>query len=403
MFRVLDAFAGAGGFSLGFSQAGFRIVGGIEVDAWAADTFRANHEEAKTVVADIQDTSDEALAEHFSSVTPNVLIGGPPCQGFSIANNAAHDSKDPRNSMFKDFLRLARIFRPQVVVLENVPNLLNIRTMGRESVIDIILGELKRLDYHVYYRVLEATDFGVPQIRKRLFVVASYRRLERAFPVPTHELPSYGQLKLIGDSLPPCPTLWEAISDLPEIDAGEGGEVMAYDADPKNEYQTQLRRGSPRLHNHAAMNHSRRMIERFASMRWGESQSDVAEHLRPRKRNTNGEVLGSAYDQNNRRMHPNRPCHTIPASFYANFVHPYKNRNFTAREGARIQSFPDSFIFLGKPTVVSHKLLQREGRFSEKYLCQYNQIGNAVPPLVARAIADNLVQQLASLESARSA
>jgi DNA (cytosine-5)-methyltransferase 1 len=93
-------------------------------------------------------------------------------------------------------------------------------------------------------------------------------------------------------------------------------------------------------------------------------------------------------------MHPVRQCNTVPASFYANFVHPCKNRNFTAREGARIQSFPDWYVFKGKPTVVSHKLLQREGRFEEKHLYQYNQIGNAVPPLMAKAIADNIIKQL---------
>jgi DNA (cytosine-5)-methyltransferase 1 len=141
------------------------------------------------------------------------------------------------------------------------------------------------------------------------------------------------------------------------------------------------------------MRHSKRMIERFSAMACGQSVSDVAKHLRPLKRNGNGEISGTVYDQNNRRMHPDRPCHTIPASFYANFVHPNQHRNFTPREGARLQSFPDWFVFKGKPTVVSQKLLAREGRTDEKHLCQYNQIGNAVPPLLAKAIADNLLSQ----------
>ena len=147
------------------------------------------------------------------------------------------------------------------------------------------------------------------------------------------------------------------------------------------------------LFNHKAMNHTKRMVERFSQMSWGQSAKDAPEHLRPRRRNSS-EIADRVYDQNNRRMYPHRPCHTIPASFYANFVHPHQHRNFTAREGARIQSFPDSFRFMGKPTVVSHKLLAREGRFGEKYLCQYNQIGNAVPPMLAHRIAENILKQI---------
>lgn len=169
---------------------------------------------------------------------------------------------------------------------------------------------------------------------------------------------------------------------------------MNYESEPLNELQFELRNGSQILHNHLAMKHSKRMVERFASMSCGQSSSDVPEHLKPYKRNSNGVVSGKVYDQNNRRMFPDKQCHTIPASFYANFVHPFKNRNFTAREGARIQTFPDTYVFKGKPTVVSHKLLAREGRTDEKYLCQYNQIGNAVPPLLAKAIAKNLLKQM---------
>lgn len=182
----------------------------------------------------------------------------------------------------------------------------------------------------------------------------------------------------------PCPTLWDAISDLPEIEAREGSEEQLYTKEPDNEYQKMLRKHSLKLHNHKAMNHSKRLVERFSAMKWGDSTSDVPEHLKPLRRNTK-EISNKVYDQNNRRMYPHRPCHTIPASFYANFVHPFKNRNFTAREGARIQSFPDSYIFKGKPTVISHKLLGREGREGEIHLCQYNQIGNAVPPLLSKA------------------
>ena len=163
-----------------------------------------------------------------------------------------------------------------------------------------------------------------------------------------------------------CPTLWDAISDLPDLEAGEGEEEQEYAKKPDSEYQIKLRENSEKVFNHKAMKHSRRVVERFASMKWGDSVSDVPKHLRPYERNSNGKISNKTYDQNNRRMHPDRPCHTVPASFYANFVHPYKSRNFTAREGARIQSFPDRYVFKGKPTVVSHKLLSREGRLGER-------------------------------------
>lgn len=390
-YNILDLFAGAGGFSLGFEMAdNYRIIGGVESDKWAAETFIANHPDAKMLVGNIQEFTEEFLIKSFSEKI-DIVIGGPPCQGYSIANKNSGDPKDPRNSLFEEFLRVGNIFQPKIMLMENVPNLLNARTEKKELVLDIIRIELEKLGYTVYHALLQASNFGVPQIRKRLFVLASKDELLLPFPNPTHSVSkTNGELF----SLPKCPTLWDAISDLPSIEAREGAEVMDYDKEISNDYQRLLRNNSFKVFNHKAMNHTKRMVERFCSMSWGDSTSDVADHLKPQKRNGNGEISGKAYDQNNRKMHPDKPCHTIAASFYANFVHPYKNRNFTAREGARIQSFPDTYIFKGKPTVVSKRLLQREGRNEENYLCQYNQIGNAVPPLLAKAIAQNLYNQL---------
>ena len=389
---VLDTFAGAGGFSLGFELAGCMVAGGIEVDSWASETFARNHRDALVLVRDIRSIGDDELRDVFASRRPDILLGGPPCQGFSVCRKSAGDPTDPRNSLFVEFLRVARVLQPNYVIMENVPNIEKARTHRGESVIGIVERELKELDYHVTHTVLEATDFGIPQIRRRLFVVASVCELERPFPIATHCIEG-GDDDLFGGSLECCPTLWEAIPDLPALEAGEGSEIQDYTREPVNDYQRALRNGSMRLWNHTAMRHSKRMIERFSAMACGQSVSDLAPHLRPLKRNGSGEISGKVYDQNNRRMHPDRPCHTIPALFYANFVHPYQSRNFTPREGARLQSFPDSFVFEGKPTVVSHKLLAREGRTDEKHLCQYNQIGNAVPPFLAKAIADNLLAQ----------
>jgi len=392
-FRILDTFAGAGGFSLGFELAGCEVIGAVEIDQWACDTFAHNHSDAVVCQGDISAMSDEDLLKKFHDAKPNLIIGGPPCQGFSIANKKAGDPKDPRNSLFRDFVRVGRIFNPEFMVMENVPNLLAAKTHDGEKVIEIIARALRELDYHVYWTTLQATDFGIPQIRTRLFVIASKIALTTPFPQPTHRVIQPGDTAdLYENGLLECPTLWDAISDLPPLEAGQGAEEAEYLQMPTTAYQRMLRQGNSILFNHKAMNHTPRMVERFSHMEWGHSVNDVPSHLKPRKRNSN-EIADAAYDQNNRRMYPHRPCHTVPASFYANFVHPYQHRNFTAREGARIQSFPDTFRFLGKPTVVSHALLAREGRTAEKYLCQYNQIGNAVPPLLAKAIAENLIQQ----------
>ena len=391
MFSVFDSFSGAGGFSLGFQLAGCDIIGALEIDQWACDTFSYNHPQATVINRDIQQISDKEVVNILKNQNIDILLGGPPCQGFSICNRNAGDPKDPRNSLFQEFIRLGKLFHPKVMVMENVPNLLSAKTHYNTPVIQIIIEEMECLGYFVNYQVLEAIDFGVPQIRKRLFIIGTQKKLESPFPIPTYTNQKDTSLF---DSLKQCPTLWDAISDLPIIDACEGSEEMDYTQQPKNEYQALLRNDSLKLYNHKAMMHSKRMIERFSSMKCGDTVNDVPDHLKPLRRNGNGQFSDKLYDQNNRRLHPNKQSHTIPASFYANFVHPYQNRNFTPREGARIQSFPDNYRFLGKPTVVSQKLLEREGRSDEKHLCQYNQIGNAVPPLLSKAVAINIINQL---------
>lgn len=389
---VLDLFAGAGGFSLGFSVAGAQVTAAIELDKWACETLAANHPNTDVVQADISQLTDATLVDIGRDA--NIIIGGPPCQGFSIANRRAGDPTDPRNSLFQEFVRAIGLVKPDAFVLENVPGLLNRRAISGKPVIEIIVEALSALGYDVHHQILESQAYGVPQLRPRLFVVG-YRQaaVDIPFPARTHG-PAHAVTDLFNGCSLPFVTLWEAISDLPDIEARQGREEMEYTTGPLNDYQMLMRGRSTKLFNNVAMNHSARMVERFSHVKWGESGMHVPIEHQTRKRGNYAVLSGKGYSQNNRRMHPNKPCHTVPASFYANFIHPFKHRNFTPREGARIQSFPDWYRFSGKPTVVSTRLLSREERCDELHLCQYNQIGNAVPPLVAFHLARHIISNL---------
>jgi DNA (cytosine-5)-methyltransferase 1 len=333
---------------------------------------------------------------------PDVVIGGPPCQGFSICGPKDKDPRDPRNSLFVDFARFVEVLQPRLFVMENVKGILRAKTAEGRSVTEIIIRHMERLGYNVIDKTLFAADYGVPQMRERVFFFGALDDPLQLLPIPTHALEvvsgNGSRLALPFDdiSLKPYVTLWEALSDLPDVDVGDNREFIPYNKPPTNEYQSLIRRGADGVYNHVPMQHSRRLIERFQRISYGESGADAPPELGTRRRGAPDEFSNSRYDQNNRRMHPDRICHTIAASFYANFIHPFKHRNFTAREGARIQSFPDAYVFCGKRTTPSHRLLAREGRHDERYLCQYNQIGNAVPPLLAQSIARACIRALDS-------
>jgi DNA (cytosine-5)-methyltransferase 1 len=380
--RVIDLFAGAGGFSLGAEWAGCHVEHAVEVDSWACETLGENHRDVRVHCEDVRSLGENWIRREMERY-PDLIVGGPPCQGFSHAGRPNKDPKDPRNSLFLDFLRFVRMLEPRAVVLENVPGILGAKTSDGQPVCEIIGGELESLGYSVSVWALAAQTFGVPQNRRRIFFVASAEGAPRA-PVPTHGEDGTALLDL--DSFV---TLRDAISDLPVVDVGFRGPLVTYEGPPENAFQMFMRAGAgPDLANHVPMRHSPRTVARFAAIAPGQSQSHVGPEHAPRRRVRPADAPVVTYDQNNRRMFWDRPCHTLAASFYANFVHPELHRNFTPREGARIQSFPDAYVFCGKPTVVSQKLLAREGRDGERHLCQYNQIGNAVPPLLGKSVIE---------------
>ena len=396
---AIDLFAGAGGFGVGFELAGFHIPLSLEMDKWACDTLQFNRPKMAILQNDIREFNTSNSIHSVCHLNPDIVIGGPPCQGFSIAGPARKDPKDPRNSLFVNFAQWIEFLEPKAFVMENVKGLLSRKNADGQRVIDIIKNTFSSLGYTVEVWILNAAEYGVPQIRERIFIVGNKGGDVLGLPAKTHSLEfcnaNEAQLSIFEDGdLLPAITLWDAISDLPELDAGEGEEEQEYTKKPLTDFQQWARNEGLRLYNHVAMDHSIRLVERFKHITWGKSSSDVPKEHGARRRNGNGTLSGIKYDQNNRRLHPYKPSHTIAASFYANFIHPFQHRNLTARKGARIQSFPDHYRFMGKKTVVSHKLLHREERFDEKYLCQYNQIGNAVPPLLARAIALHLKEKL---------
>lgn len=376
-YPIIDLFSGCGGMSLGFEMAGLRPVLAVEKDAWAAETYASNRTNVNVVTRDIREIASPRKQFPVGDVFG--VVGGPPCQGFSVSGG--RDPKDPRNSLFMDFMRFVRDFKPLFFIMENVPGILSSVTKAGEPVRDVILSEAKGIGYNVKVMLLDASNYGVPQSRHRVFFVGIREDWpfapERLTPVMTTA---------------DCPiTIRQALSDLPKIEACGGHESMAYGTPPENDYQRWCRRGSPTVENHVAMRHTQRLVARFHVIRYGESAADVPQEHRQRKRGNAAAISGKVYSQNNMRPYPDKPSPTIPASFQSNFVHPLFDRNYTAREGARLQSFPDSYVFHGRRTTMSW----------EKNLSQYQQIGNAVPPLLAKALGKMIIDYFTKTERQR--
>jgi len=367
MINTIDLFSGCGGMSLGFSWAGFKSVIATDIDINCQETYKTNFPDTNFICKPISEIQFHEIEGYIIDNPIDVVIGGPPCQGFSLANKNRNKTKDPpRNKLFYEYLKFIEWINPKAFVMENVKGLLS---MHKGEVIKLILDEFRKAGrgYSVDFKVLRASDYGVPQHRDRVIIIGIRNDLGKIplFPEKTTKGPI---------------SVLQAVDDLPVINAGEGSEVMEYSSSPNNSYQEFIRNHSLFVHNHIAMKHTKRLIERFKAIKHGESLVDVWEEHGSVMRG-NPEIKSSVkFGQNNQRLFGDRPAPTIAASFQSNFIHPILDRNFTAREGARLQSFPDSFIFKGKRTKMSW----------ESGLSQYQQIGNAVPPLMAQAIAKKI-------------
>lgn len=339
---VIDLFAGVGGLSLGFEQAGFHIVMANEYDAEIATAYQKNHPETKMVVGDITAIN---LEDTFGSFVGkiDVIIGGPPCQGFS-QKGQRKTIHDERNFLFKYYVKVVNLVQPKYFVMENVPNLLTAEQgFFKKEIVDLF----NELGYSLNTGVLNAADYGVPQNRRRAVIIG-----KRNGKAP--ELPEKTEQKV---------TIWDAIGDLAYLESGEGQEEQQYADLPASEYAKSLRGDMRILYNHVATKHSKLALERLALI-----PPNCGKEVLPDEHLTK-----SIYSGTWSRMIKDDISVTITTRFdtpsSGRFTHPYLDRAITVREAARIQSFPDNFIFTGTKS------------------SQMKQVGNAVPPRLANAIA----------------
>lgn len=378
-YNVVDLFAGAGGLSLGFEKEGFQIALAVEKDAWAVETYKRNHKNGNIVEGDIAALEDTFFRKYRGKV--DVVMGGPPCQGFSIAASNRRKKDDTRNALYKQFLRVVAAISPKIVLIENVKEIVGYKLPDGTRIVDDITAFLKNEGYALDYQVLDCKNYGVPQDRRRFFCLA----VKRDFVSQAYALSD-----LMREFAARQISFYEAVSDLPRVASREipEGAVMSYTCSPRNEFQRLMRGGCNELHNHVPMRHTPKTVEKFAYLLKSGGEKDcLPAYLKPHVRGDIKQISDSSYSQNHRIIDRDKVSPTITASFYSSFIHPEQPRNLTVREAARIQTFPDDFVFWGKKTTLSKKLLAKKGIVEELHLDQFNQVGNAVPPIMASHLA----------------
>jgi len=355
---AVELFSGAGGLSIGLEKAGFKILLANEIEKDFATTFELNHSKTKMICDDIHNINFHEELEKLSVQNINLLSGGPPCQGFSTVGSK--NERDPRNSLFYEYLRAVKEISPEYVIFENVSGFKN---MYQGNALKTLINELRELGYDCNSSILEASDFGLPQIRKRTIIIGWKQcKAPVHLPEPTH---CYGK-DLFG--LKEKVTLMDAISDLPELTANDSNSE--YLTSPQNSYQKVMRVGAIQLTEHDSSKYGDKMREILSLIPAGGCVTDLPERLRPKK------YFANTYA----RLLPNRPTPTMTRNFgtpsSSRCVHPYQNRALSTREGARLQGFPDNYKFFGSK--ISKNL----------------QIGNAVPPIFGQVIADSIIETM---------
>ena len=337
--KVLDLFAGCGGFSCGLEMAGFEIVAAI--DNWndALKTFEKNHSSVKVLNIDLINPNASQLKNEIGEV--DLVIGGPPCQGFSISG--LRNPNDSRNDLYKGFVQIVKEFNPSAFVLENVPNLVS---MDKGRIKDEIIKDFEKLGYSVNYKIMLASDFGVPQNRRRVFFVGLKGNEEFTFPKQTT-----AECRV---------SAFDASSDLPDKDLIDGFKIKTAAVSP---FQKFARNPNSKIYNHQLTKHEQKAIDMIAMVPDGGNYKNLPLEFQ------NTRKVNIAWT----RFNSKKPSPTIDTGHRHHFHYKF-NRVPTVRESARLQSFPDRFIFTGSKT------------------SQYRQVGNAVPPLLAKKIGEVLLE-----------
>lgn len=356
-FRILDLFCGAGGLSWGLHKnPHFKTVVALDFDEYAIKTFKRNMPDADVVVGDITDSSVKDRVIGISeNAKVNMIVGGPPCQGYSMKGKKL-GLKDPRNFLFREYLNLVERLQPAVFVIENVKGLL-LSTNGWFK--NEIVQTIERLGYHVKFDILNASDFGVPQSRERaIFICSKNKPINLPTPTVKNKV-----------------TVRDAISDLSYLESAEGEFEQDYITNANSDYQKQMRQGSSRLYNHKASNHKQVAIDKLKMIPPEQGKDCLPKELHGKQK----------FKTTWGRLKWDETSPTIDTRFDASSNgtnnHPYLNRAITPREAARIQSFDDKFVFYGSKVHVR------------------KQIGNAVPPLLAKAIADQIEKEFGLKEN----
>lgn len=338
--NVIDLFCGCGGLSYGFEKAGYNILLGIDNDKMALKTFEYNHHNSKSICGDITQIGYKEIKKVIGNKKIDVIIGGPPCQGMSLSGPRQFD--DPRNKLYLSYIRLVNEIRPKAFVIENVPGLISL--FGGQ-IKENIITKFSQMGYDIKYKIVCSADYGVPQMRKRVIFVGVKGKNDFIYP---KENKNYVTCEM-------------ALSDLPSLVDTIGEEHMDYVKQPQNNYQKLMRFNSFEVLNHIAANHSEKVKHIISLVPDGGNYKNLPEEYR----------LSRNFHVAWTRFNSQKPAPTIDTGHRHHFHYKY-NRVPTVRECARLQSFPDDFVFWGNKTQ------------------QFRQVGNAVPPLMAQAIAEQL-------------